>query len=218
MRDGREQAEDDDDSAHHFFPNKNVIDEILCSKLGLVGALWRLLLSPDGAVEMLLQSLGLLDGKLTVLGNSSYALWVLIAVDSWNWMGLPVLIFLAGLRQIQPEVFEAARLDGAGAGRVLWSIALPQLIPSISSLTTLSFINTFILIIVICHIILSIIIVIIIIKTFSFVFSITKPSQVDLIIFIDEPIETFVVVPLPFFIFFKYDITTYHNPLFQRVK
>ncbi|MCX5516479.1 carbohydrate ABC transporter permease [Kaistia algarum] len=109
----------------------------------IVGALWRLLLTPDGVVEALLHKLGLLDGRLTILGDSTWALWVLIAVDAWNWMGLPVLIFTAGLRQIQPEVFEAARLDGAGAGRVLWSIALPQLIPSISSLTTLTFINTF---------------------------------------------------------------------------
>ncbi|MBN9028021.1 MAG: sugar ABC transporter permease, partial [Rhizobiales bacterium] len=81
--------------------------------------------------------------RLTILGDSSWALWILIAVDAWNWMGLPVLIFTAGLRQIQPEVFEAARLDGAGNGRILWSIALPQLVPSISSLTTLTFINTF---------------------------------------------------------------------------
>jgi raffinose/stachyose/melibiose transport system permease protein len=109
----------------------------------IVGALWRLLLTPDGVVEAMLHGLGLLDGRLTILGDSSRALWVLIAVDAWNWMGLPVLIYTAGLRQIPGEVFEAARLDGAGAGRVLWSIALPQLIPSISSLTTLTFINTF---------------------------------------------------------------------------
>jgi raffinose/stachyose/melibiose transport system permease protein len=109
----------------------------------IVGALWRLLLSPDGAVEALLRQVGLLDGRLTVLGDSGKALFVLIAIDAWNWMGLPVLIFLAGLRQIQPSVFEAARLDGAGAGRVLRSIALPQLVPAIGSLTTLSFINTF---------------------------------------------------------------------------
>jgi raffinose/stachyose/melibiose transport system permease protein len=109
----------------------------------IVGALWRLLLSPDGVVEALLHKLGVLDGRLTVLGDSGKALYVLIAIDAWNWMGLPVLIFLAGLRQIQPSVFEAARLDGAGAGRILRSIAIPQLVPAIGSLTTLSLINTF---------------------------------------------------------------------------
>ena len=109
----------------------------------IVGALWKLLLSPEGAVEAMLTSLGLMEGRLTILGNSTYALYVLIAIDAWNWMGLPVLIFLAGLRQIHPSVFEAARLDGAGSIRTLWSIALPLLVPAVSSLTTLSFINTF---------------------------------------------------------------------------
>ena len=109
----------------------------------IVGALWRLLLAPNGAVEWGLNTLGLHEGRLTVLGDSQWALWMLIAIDAWNWMGLPVLIFTAGLRQISYEVFEAARLDGAGYGRMLFTIALPLLVPSISSVTTLSFINTF---------------------------------------------------------------------------
>lgn len=109
----------------------------------IVGALWRLLLAPNGAVEWVLNTLGLHEGRLTVLGDSGWALWMLIAIDAWNWMGLPVLIFTAGLRQISYEVFEAARLDGAGYPRMLFSIALPLLVPSIASVTTLTFINTF---------------------------------------------------------------------------
>jgi raffinose/stachyose/melibiose transport system permease protein len=109
----------------------------------IVGALWRLLLTPDGIVEWMLNVSGLHEGRLTVLGNSTTALWILIAVDTWNWMGLPVLIFTAGLRQIPSQIFEAARIDGAGNGRMLYSVALPLLVPAIGTLTTLSFINTF---------------------------------------------------------------------------
>jgi raffinose/stachyose/melibiose transport system permease protein len=109
----------------------------------IVGALWRLLLAPGGIVEWALNGLGLHQGSLTVLGNSHTALGTLIAVDAWNWMGLPVLIFAAGLRQIPQEVFEAARLDGAHAARILFSVALPLLVPSISSITILTFINSF---------------------------------------------------------------------------
>jgi raffinose/stachyose/melibiose transport system permease protein len=109
----------------------------------IVGALWRLLLAPGGIVEWALNGLGLHQGSLTVLGNSHTALAMLIAVDAWNWMGLPVLIYTAGLGQISDEIFEAARLDGAGNGRMLISIALPLLMPAIGTLTTLSFINTF---------------------------------------------------------------------------
>lgn len=109
----------------------------------IVGALWRLLLAPGGVVEWMLNGLGLHQGSLTVLGNSQTALLMLIVVDAWNWMGLPVLIYTAGLRQISGQIFEAAKLDGAGSGRMLVSVALPLLMPAIGTLTTLSFINTF---------------------------------------------------------------------------
>ena len=109
----------------------------------IVGALWRLLLAPNGLVEWLLNNAGLHQGRLTVLSDGDWALWVLMAIDAWNWMGLPVLIFAAGFRQISQEVFEAARIDGANTARILFSIALPLLIPSISSVTVLTFINSF---------------------------------------------------------------------------
>ncbi|ESX94211.1 sugar ABC transporter permease [Mesorhizobium sp. LNJC403B00] len=109
----------------------------------IIGALWRLLLAPGGVVEWALNGLGLHQGSLTVLGNSHTALAMLIAVDAWNWMGLPVLIYTAGLRQISGQIFEAAKLDGAGNARMLFSIALPLLMPALGTLTTLSFINTF---------------------------------------------------------------------------
>lgn len=109
----------------------------------IVGVLWRLLLAPNGLVEWMLNSAGLHEGRLTVLSDSTFALWVLMAIDAWNWMGLPVLVFAAAFRQISTEVFEAARIDGANTARILWSIALPLMVPSISAVTTLTFINSF---------------------------------------------------------------------------
>lgn len=109
----------------------------------LVGALWKLLLAPGGPLEWLLRSTGLSQASVTVLGDSNWALWVLILVDIWNWIGLPILIFMAGLHAIDPEIFEAARLDGASASRSLWEVAVPLLIPSVSTLTILTFINSF---------------------------------------------------------------------------
>lgn len=109
----------------------------------LVGALWKLLLAPGGPIEWLLHSTGLSQDPVTVLGDSNWALWVLILVDIWNWIGLPILIFMAGLHAIDPEIFEAARLDGASTSRSLWEVAVPLLIPSVSTLTILTFINSF---------------------------------------------------------------------------
>ena len=90
----------------------------------IVGALWRLLLAPNGLVEWLLNNAGLHQGRLTVLSDGGWALWVLTAIDAWNWMGLPVLIFAAGLRQIPVEVFEAAKIDGAGRTRTFAYLAI----------------------------------------------------------------------------------------------
>src|SRR5690606_27258085 len=63
----------------------------------LVGALWKLLLAPGGPMEWLLHSTGLSQEPVTVLGDSNWALSILILVDIWNWIGLPILIFMAGL-------------------------------------------------------------------------------------------------------------------------
>ena len=109
----------------------------------LVGALWKLLLAPGGPVEWLLHSTGLSQEPVTVLGDSNWALSILILVDIWNWIGLPILVFMAGLHAIDPGIFEAARLDGASASRALWEVAVPLLIPSVSTLTILTFINSF---------------------------------------------------------------------------
>ena len=109
----------------------------------LVGVLWRLMLTPNGPAQSILHGLGLSNGTLTWLGDPGKALWVLIAVDSWNWVGLPILVFTAGLHAIPSEVFEAASLDGARSGRMLRSVALPMLIPAVASLTLLTIINSF---------------------------------------------------------------------------
>lgn len=109
----------------------------------LVGALWRLLISPAGPLDTWLLSVGLTAEPITLLGQASTALPVVILVDIWNWIGMPILIFMAGFQAIDASLFEAARLDGASAGRTLTHIAIPLLIPSVSTLTILTFINSF---------------------------------------------------------------------------
>lgn len=109
----------------------------------LVGALWRLLVSPGGPLDTWLLETGITSEPITLLGQAATALPVVIMVDVWNWIGLPILIFMAGFQAIDTSIFEAARLDGASAGRTLVQIAVPLLIPSVSTLTILTFINSF---------------------------------------------------------------------------
>jgi multiple sugar transport system permease protein len=64
------------------------------------------------------------------LGNPTTAIWTLIILAVWQF-GSPMLIFLAGLRQIPPELYEAASIDGAGGWAQFRSITLPMLTPII---------------------------------------------------------------------------------------
>jgi multiple sugar transport system permease protein len=62
--------------------------------------------------------------------NPSWALWTLVLLAVWQF-GAPMVIFLAGLKQIPAELYDAASVDGAGWWRRFWSITVPMLSPVI---------------------------------------------------------------------------------------
>lgn len=64
------------------------------------------------------------------LGSSSIALYLVMAVNVWMGCGYAMVIFIAGLRAIPPESYEAAALDGAGKIRSFWHITWPLLAPA----------------------------------------------------------------------------------------
>src|SRR5690606_22896415 len=62
------------------------------------------------------------------ISNPNYSLWTLIVLSIWQF-GSPMIIFLAGLRSIPQDMYEAASLEGASKWRVFWKITLPMLTP-----------------------------------------------------------------------------------------
>jgi multiple sugar transport system permease protein len=92
-------------------------------------SIWKAMTDPDG---------GLLNRVLGALGGSSNVSWLvdhstatLLMLLVWGSAGLGMLIFLAGLRGIPEELYEVARIDGAGAVRRFFTITLPLLTPVI---------------------------------------------------------------------------------------
>jgi raffinose/stachyose/melibiose transport system permease protein len=80
------------------------------------------------------------------LGSTTWTLLLLTVIHSWKWMGLAMLVYLAGLKSIPADVTEAAALDGAGAWRAFWSVRFPMLAPALTFNVTLALIgsmNTF---------------------------------------------------------------------------
>ncbi|WP_405741972.1 sugar ABC transporter permease [Streptomyces sp. NBC_00028] len=92
--------------------------------------LWRNLLGPDGAVNSLFGAVGLDGLRQDWLGSPDLALWTIVAVIVWQYAGYSMVIFLAGLQSVPPEIHEAASLDGAGPVRRFWSVTRPLLAPA----------------------------------------------------------------------------------------
>ena len=93
-----------------------------------VAILWRQLFGHDGLINAGLGLLGV-EGQ-SWLQNPSTALSTIVVLNVWTF-GSPMIIFLAGLRQIPEELYEAARVDGAGKWRQFRSITVPMLTPII---------------------------------------------------------------------------------------
>ncbi|MCA1647040.1 MAG: sugar ABC transporter permease [Chloroflexi bacterium] len=91
-----------------------------------VAILWFYMFGKDGLVNLALRPLGF-QGP-SYIGNPSFALYALIVLNLWAF-GSGMIIFLAGLRQIPPELYEAAQLDGAGRWSTFWKVTLPLLTP-----------------------------------------------------------------------------------------
>jgi multiple sugar transport system permease protein len=80
-----------------------------------------------GVITYVLDVFGILDKNTPILSTASTALWGVMLADIWQWTPFMVLIFLAGLRSLPSEPYEAAMLDGASAFMVFRRITLPML-------------------------------------------------------------------------------------------
>ncbi len=90
-----------------------------------VAVMWRRLFMADGAINAALAKLGIIT-DISWIGKPSTAIWTLIILAIWQF-GSSMLIFLAGLRQIPKELYEAASIDGAGSFRKFRNITVPQI-------------------------------------------------------------------------------------------
>ncbi|ELS51839.1 carbohydrate ABC transporter permease [Streptomyces viridochromogenes] len=91
-----------------------------------VGFVWRALFSDDAIVDRGQKIFGLDAGGW--IGNPDYVIYALVALSIWQF-GAPMVIFLAGLKQVPQELYEAAEVDGAGPLRRFWNITLPMISP-----------------------------------------------------------------------------------------
>ncbi|QHT62567.1 sugar ABC transporter permease [Paenibacillus lycopersici] len=95
-------------------------------------------LSSGGVINQLLQSLHLVDKPVTFLQNGHMFWWIIAFSNTWKDMGFNAIIYLAAIAGINPELYEAARVDGANRWRQMWNVTLPSLKPTIVILSILA--------------------------------------------------------------------------------
>jgi raffinose/stachyose/melibiose transport system permease protein len=96
------------------------------------GYVFQAILKPDGAANAILSALTGQPVTIPWLGDTTWTLVVVALVHAWKWMGLSMLIYLAGLKTISEDVLEAARLDGASAWAAFRHIRFPLLAPALT--------------------------------------------------------------------------------------
>lgn len=91
------------------------------------GLIWTAVFQPDGVINAVLDAVGLEHLARTWLGDPSSALYAVIVAALWRQIGYVMVLFIAGLKAIDPALLEAARIDGANSFQRLRHIILPQL-------------------------------------------------------------------------------------------
>jgi len=108
----------------------------------VTGYLWKLLLNPVWSGQFL-QSLKLGFLVRPWLGDKNTALLAVSLVSCWQWMGIPVMMFVAAFRGISEDYIEAANIEGASGAQIFWRIKLPLVKPVAGMIAILTFVNNF---------------------------------------------------------------------------
>ncbi|WP_082488223.1 carbohydrate ABC transporter permease [Microbacterium sp. Leaf159] len=98
----------------------------------VVGYLFKYIFGPPGygGVNLVLDAIGI--PQVDFLGNPTTALWIIIITVIWQFTGSTMVIYLAGLQGVPPELDEAAALDGAGYWQRFWFVTRPLLAPAVT--------------------------------------------------------------------------------------
>ena len=108
-----------------------------------IALLWTFIYNPNlGLLNALLDALNLHGWQRGWLGDEATALWAIIGVISWHYVPFYMVLFLAGLTNIPHELYEAARLDGAGSWGVFQHVTLPLMRGVIRTAAILSLIGS----------------------------------------------------------------------------
>ena len=106
----------------------------------VAGIAWKALYTQNGLLNQFLRQLGFSEG-IPWLTDPKYAIWSVMLVTIWKGLGYYMVIYLAGLQSISPELYEAAAIDGSDGWQKHWDITLPLMRPYLFLVTVISAIS-----------------------------------------------------------------------------
>ncbi len=110
----------------------------------VVGITFQLIYSPNsGLINQLLNAVGLESLTHAWLGEETTAIYSIIAVSQWQWVGYDMILFVVAIQAIPEEMYEAASIDGASFWQKFSSITVPMVKETILVLTTITVIGGF---------------------------------------------------------------------------
>lgn len=110
----------------------------------MAAIIWKLVLDPTGGVlNTLLRNLGFISEPLSLLGSPTWAIFVIVFADTWQWTPFMALLIYAALLTLPEDVYEASRLDGAGAWKTFTNVTLPLVMPALLGIFLIKLILSF---------------------------------------------------------------------------
>ena len=111
--------------------------------VAVAGVVWGWILTPDGALNSILQSVGLGGLAQNWLGDPSFALFSVMAMMVWFQIGFPLVIFFTALQRMDQTIIEAASLDGASGWQTFIHVTIHQIRPEVFVVVLMTTIATF---------------------------------------------------------------------------
>ncbi|MGL4345919.1 MAG: carbohydrate ABC transporter permease [Cellulosilyticaceae bacterium] len=101
---------------------------------------WQVFFHQNGLLSKWMIDMG---GKSVDWMNTGWAFWILVGSYIWRNIGYDMVLWLAGLSTISPDIYEAAKVDGAGRWQCFTKMTLPNLMPTFFIIVVLSLLNSF---------------------------------------------------------------------------
>jgi raffinose/stachyose/melibiose transport system permease protein len=97
----------------------------------ITASIWRNLMSPSQGIGAELAKAGLPGLDYALLGNPQTALWAVAFTDNWHFWGFLMVLFLAAMQNISPDLYDAARIDGANRWQEFRFVTIPGIRPTL---------------------------------------------------------------------------------------